>query len=92
MEKFRLIVKPRAEKEFDKILKSGDRASIRKLEIILLELNNHPREGIGSPELLKYELSGYWSRRINKKDRIIYEIIEEHDKLVVIISALGHYV
>jgi toxin YoeB len=46
MEKFRLIVKPRAEKEFDKILKSGDRASIRKLEIILLELSNHPREGV----------------------------------------------
>jgi toxin YoeB len=40
---------------------------------------------------LKYELSGYWSRRINKKDRIIYEIMEEPGKLVVIISALGHY-
>jgi toxin YoeB len=91
VEKFRLIVKPRAEKEFGKILKSGDKPLVRKIEIILLELSEHPREGVGNPELLKYELSGYWSRRINKKDRIIYEIIEEPEQLVVIISALGHY-
>jgi len=46
---------------------------------------------MGRPEKLKHNLSGYWSRRINQKDRIIYEIIEEPTKLVVVISALGHY-
>lgn len=55
------------------------------------ELEYNPKIGVGNPKPLKHELSGFWSRRINKKDRLIYEIIEEPNKLVVIISALGHY-
>ncbi|WP_089081713.1 Txe/YoeB family addiction module toxin [Flavobacterium branchiophilum] len=55
------------------------------------ELEIHPTTGIGNPELLKHHLSGYWSRRINKKDRLIYQIIEQPESLVVIIAALGHY-
>ncbi len=62
-----------------------------KLDSILEELKIHPRTGTGNPEQLKHQLSGFWSRRINKKDRLIYEIIEEPERLVVIISALGHY-
>jgi toxin YoeB len=74
-----------------KIQKSGDKASLKKLQKILDELQIHPKTGIGNPEQLKNNLSGFWSRRINKKDRLIYEIIEEPDKLVVVVSALGHY-
>ena len=57
---------------------------------ILNELKDHPYTGSGNPEPLKFELSGYWSRRINKKDRLIYEV---HDDIVtvVVVSALGHY-
>ena len=91
MGKFRIKVKPRAEADFAKIFKSGDKASIKKLEKILLELEDFPQTGTGNPEQLKHNLSGYWSRRINKKDRLIYEIIEEPDNLVVVVSALGHY-
>jgi toxin YoeB len=58
--------------------------------LILLELENHPTTGTGKPELLKHELSGYWSRRLNKKDRIIYQILED-EVIVVVVSALGHY-
>ncbi|MEZ4916938.1 MAG: Txe/YoeB family addiction module toxin [Chitinophagales bacterium] len=50
----------------------------------------HPCEGIGKPELLKYSLKGFWSRRINKKDRIIYKI-EDEKVLVYVVSAKGHY-
>jgi toxin YoeB len=57
----------------------------------LEELEYNPKIGVGNSKPLKHELSGFWSRRINKKDRLIYEIIEEPNKLVVIISALGHY-
>jgi toxin YoeB len=81
----------KAEADISKIKKSGDKATIKKLEKILLELIDHPMIGTGNPEQLRHNLSGFWSRRINKKDRLIYEIIEEPDKLVVIISALGHY-
>jgi Txe/YoeB family toxin of toxin-antitoxin system len=58
---------------------------------IIEELKQSPTVGIGNPEPLKHNLSGFWSRRINKKDRLIYQIIEEPDNLVVILSALGHY-
>lgn len=57
----------------------------------MLEFEDNPKIGTGNPEQLKHQLSGFWSRRINKKDRLIYEIIEEPEKLVVVVSALGHY-
>ena len=71
--------------------KINDKSTIKKLEKIILELSNNPTIGVGNPEQLKHNLSGYWSRRINKKDRLIYQVIEEPEKWVVIISALGHY-
>ncbi|MBK8623952.1 MAG: Txe/YoeB family addiction module toxin [Saprospiraceae bacterium] len=57
---------------------------------MLVELENHPTTGTGKPEQLKHELSGYWSRRLNKKDRLIYQILEK-EVIVVIVSALDHY-
>ena len=72
-------------------MKAGDKASIKRVERILLELTEHPKVGIGNPEALKHALSGFWSRRINSKDRVIYQIFEEPDFLVVVISALRHY-
>ena len=80
-----------ADIHFQKIKKSGDKITFEKLKKILLELQIHPQTGTGNPEQLKHSLSGYWSRRLNKKDRLIYQIIEEPDNLVVVISALGHY-
>lgn len=61
-----------------------------KLKKILDELETHPETGAGKPEKLRHELSGFWSRRLNKKDRIIYEINEE-EAIVTVLSALGHY-
>jgi 23S rRNA (cytosine1962-C5)-methyltransferase len=56
------------------------------LENILIS----PYLGIGKPEALKYELSGFWSRKINQKDRMIYKV-EEDIVTVFVISAMGHY-
>ena len=91
MGKFRIKIEDKAKRDFAKIYMSGNKATVKKLEKIIVELSDHPAFGIGNPEPLKYNLSGFWSRRINKKDRLIYEIIEEPDKLVVVVSALGHY-
>jgi toxin YoeB len=91
MGQFRLEVDGNAKVDFEKIYKSGDKTSIKKLEKIILELQEHPTIGTGNPEQLKHHLSGFWSRRINKKDRLIYEIIEEPEMMVVVVSALGHY-
>ncbi len=77
MGKFRIKVEEIAQKDLAKIYKSGDKSAIVKIEKIVKELENHPTRGIGNPEALKHQLSGFWSRRINKKDRLIYQIFEE---------------
>lgn len=91
MTKYIVKFEDKALQDIRKITKSGNKSDKNKLENILEELKSHPYIGSGQPEQLKHNLSGYWSRRINKKDRLIYQVIEEPDKLVVIISALGHY-
>lgn len=58
---------------------------------MVLAIAANPREGIGKPERLKgYAEEEVYSRRINDKDRIIYEI-NENDQLVEIFSCKGHY-
>jgi len=89
--KYKIIVQNLADLHFKNIQKSGDKASLKRIKQIFEELENHPTIGIGNPEALKHQLFGFWSRRINKKDRLIYQIFEEPENLVVIISALGHY-
>jgi toxin YoeB len=79
-----------AKKELKSHKKSGNTASIKKLENILKELSTTPYEGTGNPEALKHGLSGYWSRRINKKDRLVYKVYEKK-VTVLILSAMGHY-
>ncbi len=56
-----------------------------------MELHDHPRIGTGQVEQLKDNLSGYWSRRINKSSRLVY-VIDDEAAVVVIVSAKGHYV
>jgi toxin YoeB len=87
---YKVVINKTADKNIQQIIKSGDKKSLKKVIQFLLELEQHPTTGSGNPEHLKHELSGYWSRRINKKDRLIYQIIET-EVLVVVVSALGHY-
>ncbi|MFI5138324.1 MAG: Txe/YoeB family addiction module toxin [Sphingobacteriales bacterium] len=63
---------------------------MKKIEKILVELSETPYTGTGNPEALKYELSGFWFRKINQKDRLIYKV-EENIVTVFVISAMGHY-
>jgi len=90
MGKYKVIIKPTAKRDIAKHKKSGNKSVKRKIIKILDELQEHPYSGTGKPEALKHELSGKWSRRINKKDRIIYTV---HDQMVevAVLSAMGHY-
>jgi toxin YoeB len=90
MGQFKLKIEELAEIHLRKHFKSGNQASIKKIEKILLELTETPYTGIGNPEALKNELNGFWSRRVNQKDRLIYKV-EENIVTVFIISAMGHY-
>jgi len=58
--------------------------------VILYELSEHPYTGSGQPEQLKHNLQGFWSRRINQKDRMIYSV-DEDTVIVEIVSTIGHY-
>jgi toxin YoeB len=58
------------------------------LYILFNELTDHPFTGTGKPEPLRYDLSGLWSRRINREHRLVYEV---EDNIVVVLSAKGHY-
>jgi toxin YoeB len=58
--------------------------------VLFYELIEHPYTSTGKPELLKYVLSGLWSRRINGEHRLIYEVNEEN-QIILVLSARGHY-
>ena len=70
--------------------KSGDKMALKKLDILLNELREHPHTGTGKPEMLRNRLSGLWSRRITDKHRLIYEINDEMVH-VIILNTYGHY-
>jgi len=67
---------------------AGNKAVLNKLLILLEELTEHPFTGTGKPEPLKHNLSGMWSRRINREHRLVYEVEED---TVFIYSAKEHY-
>ena len=90
MGKYTVEISSKARRELRSHQKAGNKSDIRKIEQIFLELSNTPYEGTGNPEPLKYKMSGYWSRRINLKDRIIYRVFEDK-VLVLVVSAIGHY-
>jgi toxin YoeB len=78
----------RAKLDIEKHKKAGNKAVLNKILAFLEELTQHPFTGTGKPEPLKYEYSGYYSRRINKEHRLIYRVTE---KIVYINSVYGHY-
>ena len=90
MGKYTIEVSSRARKELQAHFRSGNKKTIKKIEQIFLELSETPYTGIGNPEPLKYHLSGYWSRRLNNRDRMVYGVIEKRVQ-VFVVSAIGHY-
>ena len=76
--------------DIQKHKKSGDKAVLRKIEKLLNELMEHPTTGTGEPEMLKHNLAGLYSRRINKKHRLVYSI-DDQIITVYVLSAWSHY-
>ena len=66
-----------------------DKKTFEKINILIKDIDRKGEsEGIGKPEPLKGKLSGFWSRRINEKDRIVYRI---EDGRLEIAMCLTHY-
>lgn len=70
--------------------KSGKKVVQKKIAALLADIIEHPYTGLGKPEALKYELSGSWSRRITKNDRLVYSVNIENDT-IEIETIKGHY-
>ena len=88
----RYIVKtlPEAKEHLEDYKKAGNKIALAKIKRIYEELEEHPETGIGRPEKKKYNYSGYWSREITKKDRLLY-FIDKNIITVTVVSAMGHY-
>ncbi|WP_306366226.1 Txe/YoeB family addiction module toxin [Nocardiopsis sp. CC223A] len=66
----------------------ADKKVARRIVGLIEEVRRAPFEGIGKPEPLKGDLSGYWSRRITDEHRIVYRVTENE---VRIVQTLYHY-
>ena len=80
----------KAKKDIESFERSGNQSLLRKIVALTSELEKHPREGTGKPEMLKGNYAGYWSRRINREHRLVYSI-EDDIVTVTVVSAKGHY-
>ena len=65
-----------------------DRKTLKRINLLLKDIERHPFNGIGNPEPLKHDLSGWWSREIDKKHRLVYQIVDGEIK---ILRCRGHY-
>ncbi len=65
-----------------------DKKVFKKILELIKDIQREPFSGIGKPERLKYELQGYWSRRITDEHRLVYKIEED---LLIILSCKYHY-
>ena len=90
MGKYKIELTESAKEDLEKLKKIGNKSVLNKIDKIYKELKEHPYTGTGKPEPLKHDLKGLWSRRINQKDRLIYEVVEQI-VTVYIVSAIGHY-
>lgn len=63
-----------------------DRKTLKRINQLLIKRNEFA--GIGKPEPLKNDLSGFWSRRIDEANRIVYRIVNEQ---IEIVQCKGHY-
>ena len=65
-----------------------DKKILRKINALIKDIQRTPFEGLGKPEPLKFDLSGYWSRRIDLSHRLVYQY---HDEELLIYSCKYHY-
>ena len=88
MTKYSVVVTKTAQLHF-KILKIKHQNMLEKVKLLVDGILLEPRTGMGKPERLRYyNQREIWSRRIDRKNRIVYEI---HKDEIIILSVFGHY-
>jgi toxin YoeB len=67
---------------------SQDRKTLRRINALLQAIDRDPYDGIGKPESLRHDRQGYWSRRIDDYNRIVYRVEGE---MIIIVQCGSHY-
>ncbi len=67
-----------------------DKKTLKRINQLIKDIERNGNEGIGKPEPLKEKLSGFWSRRIDERHRLVYRILEENGN-IQIAQCKGHY-
>ena len=65
-----------------------DKKILKRINLLIGDIQQEPFKGIGKPEPLKFNWSGYWSRRINKEHRLVYKV---QDDTISIAQCRYHY-
>lgn len=65
-----------------------DKKTLKRINALIKDIQRNPFEGIGKPEPLKGNLSGWWSRRIDDTNRIVYY---QQENMLFIVACRGHY-
>ena len=65
-----------------------DKKTLKRINAIIKDIQRSPYEGLGKPEPLKHNLAGWWSRRIDEVNRIVYY---EHEGVIYIVACRDHY-
>ena len=65
-----------------------DKKTLKRINKLITDTKRSPFEGIGKPEPLRENLSGFWSRRIDESNRLVYAVIDSH---ISVISCRYHY-
>ena len=83
-----IIILPKAQEHLIFWQRSGNKFVLKRIALLTRAIIENPFSGIGKPEARKHELAGKWSRRIDKSNRLIYNIGND---AVYIYSLKGHY-
>ncbi len=65
-----------------------DEKVLKRINQMIKDIQRTPFQGIGNPEPLKYDLSGFWSRRIVREHRLVYQVFDQE---ILIYSCKYHY-
>ena len=82
-----LVFEPQALADLTWWIRENKRMALRIMRL-LEDVQRDPFQGLGKPEPLKHNLSGAWSRRIDKEHRLIYQVTESN---IIIIGCKYHY-
>jgi toxin YoeB len=78
-----------ADKAWDDYLywQQTNKKALKRINTLIKDIKRQPFEGLGDPEPLKHNWSGYWSRRIDREHRLVYKVTEQ----AIIVQCRYHY-